>query len=626
MLYAADNETSLITEFDKCPLITCVSYAGEDGSRGLLRWCDAKQKVAEILTRHTLIGAHTAYDCAGWLREWPEFTPLVWQAYSEDRIRDVQLEQKLDDIRDAENTKKSYSLASLVKRHYGVELDKSTHRLGFGPLRDVAIDLWPEGAADYALGDADWPLRLVRDGKIDGGPDKFRQARHGWWCDLMAIWGIQTDPLRVAKLKASLLARRDIELRILIANGIVRQNGVQDKKATQRRLEEACERLGVSPRLTDPSERFPGGQVSTDAEACRDSGDPVLEAMAQYGSIRKQLSTDVPNLERGEIHTKYDSLKDTGRIGSGGKDNTSPTGTAFNLTNMPRKGGIRECFVPRDKKVFFDLDYKALEAYTGAQACLWLVGRSSLADLLNAGKDYHINTAAGYLDIEYEEGMRRKSAEDPQTARLRQFCKIFNYSLAGGGGKKMIYGHAQTELKKEGEFELARSLTRDDSDRLWEVWRRIYDEWPAYFDRTASMTRNGGCQFEQLVSGRVRGVTGKGSYTEMNNGYFQGLGADAAKDAGWRVARECYDPTRNSVLFNSRLVLFGHDSLTGETDPEGGHDVAMRVKELMESVSEIWTPDVPLQAETTLATCYSKGAKAVYDKNNRLLPWSPKGE
>lgn len=623
MLVVVDSETALISEFIKTPPLVCVSFAGEDGSRGLLRWCDAKQKVAEILTHHTMVGAHIAYDMAVFANTWPDLQPLIWQAYAEDRIRDVQLEAKLDDIRDAESTKKSYSLAALAKKFYGVDMDKNTWRLRYGEFRDLPLELWPEGARQYPMGDVEYPLRMVLEGKVDGGPDKFRQARHGWWCDLMGIWGIQTDPARVAKLKASLLVKRDTELQILMANGIVRKNGVQDTKATQRRLQEACERLGIPPRLTDPSERFPDGQVSIDAEACRDSGDPVLEAMAKYGSIRKQLSSDVPNLERGEIHTKYDSLKDTGRVGSGGKDNTSPTGTAFNLTNMPRKGGIRECFVPRADKVYFDLDYKALEAYTGAQACLWLVGESSLADLLNSHKDYHINTASGYLDIPYEEGMKRKAAKEVRTLRLRQFCKIHNYSCAGGGGRDMIYAHAQTELKKEGEFELARSLTKEDSDRLWVVWRELYKEWPKYFARTGVMTRGGGCQFEQLVSGRVRGVTGKRAYTEMNNGYFQGLGADAAKDAGWRVARECYDITRNSVLFGSRLVIFGHDSLTGETCPEGGHDVAMRVKELMESVSEIWTPDVPLEAEVALATCYSKGAEAIYDQNKRLLPWSP---
>jgi len=109
-----------------------------------------------------------------------------------------------------------------------------------------------------------------------------------------------------------------------------------------------------------------------------------------------------------------------------------------------------------------------------------------------------------------------------------------------------------------------------------------------------------------------------GTIYVTGNSRFQGLGADAAKAAGWQISRECYDPSRHSVLFGSRPVNFCHDQFLVETDPEIGHDTAMRVKALMEGVSEKWCPDVPLRTEPCLADAWFKGAEAILDGNERL--------
>lgn len=623
-MLAFDTETELITEMDKAPRLVCAAFSYDNGKEALYRWCEAKEAVAKALTHEITVGAHIAYDMAVACRQWPDLSPLVWQAYSEDRIWDIQVGQKLIDIASGEGTKHSYSLATLAAGYLGLDLDKTSYRLGYTQLRDLPLEMWPEGARLYPLLDTSVTLQIAKIIQPHVGPDIWRQSRHAWWAYLMGIWGVRTDPARVAALKAKLLARRDDAWSFLKQAGIIRPNGSQNMKITQARIVDAYGRLGQPVPMTEPSKKFPGGQVSANAEVCEDSQDPVLEMVADWGSIRKQLSTDIPNLERGEIHTRYDSLKETGRMGSGGDDDTSPTGKAFNLTNLPRSGGIRECFIPRPGKVFWDSDYTALEAYTGAQCCITLIGESSLADLLRKDEDYHIHTASAYLGISYEAGMARKAAGESYIKTMRQFSKIFNYALAGGGGKTMIFHHAQTELKKDDKRDLAKSLTREQSDRLWDVWRVRYPEWLKYFARTSALTRDGAYVMEQLFSGRLRRVEGKRAYTEMNNSYFQGLGADAAKDAGWRIARECYDPTYSySPLFGDRIVIFSHDAFTGETDPEGAHESAMRVKELMEGVSEIWTPDLQLRTEPCLCTCISKSAKALYDANDRLIPWSP---
>jgi DNA polymerase-1 len=73
------------------------------------------------------------------------------------------------------------------------------------------------------------------------------------------------------------------------------------------------------------------------------------------------------------IHTRFD-IVETGRTSSSGP----------NVQNIRRLPGIRECFVPRDGWWFMQADYPGLELKTLAQVCIWLLGQSRLAEVLNA--------------------------------------------------------------------------------------------------------------------------------------------------------------------------------------------------------------------------------------------------
>lgn len=634
-----DSEFRVSTDLVKVQPLTCVSWAYEDGRKGVARWCDAKAVVADTLTHHTIGGSSIATDMGEICLTWPDLSPLVWQAYAEDRIRCLKVESKLLDIaEDALNfvpgaTKEMppYGLATMAKRYAGMTLraDKNELRMEYGPLRDVPIDQWSAEQREYPVEDALAGLAIMRS-MPDAGPDKFRQARAAWIAFLWTAWGVRTDLRRVAALKRRLEDRWIKARNSLADGGMIRR----ERKGWVRNEKTMREYVGRVPGalLTPPSKTFPEGQWSLNGTLLQElallSEDPLLTAYADYSSINKRLTTEMPVLERGEIHAFYNSLVQSGRMSCGKEDDDDEGST--NLTNLPRKGGIRECYVARPGKVFFDADANALEACTGAQACLELVGFSEMADILVEGrdgsKDPHIHTTAAILNISVSDALSRytqhkKKGGDKEISTMRQFAKIANYGLAGGMGVPTFYKHVQKELKKDGEWELARRTTIQEVERVWRTWRARYPEWPAYFRQNAERLGNAGqCQIEQLYSGRIRGISGPRAYSELNNGWFQALGADVTKDWAWEVTRECYDKTRGSVLHGSRVCIYAHDSLTGETDPEGAHDVAVRVGALLDEVSPRWCPNVPVTTTPCLTMCFSKDAKDVY-RDGRLVPW-----
>lgn len=655
MLVSWDTEY----RFDHSPItgqqvqpLTCLSWAAEDGGRGVKRWCDgAKEVVAKILTHHVSVGVSIANDVAVVCQEWPEFIPLAFRAYEENRIRCLKIEGKLHHIRagilnkapGSADPRAPYGMASLAGRYLGKALrpDKNELRQTFGPLRDVPFELWPEDARVYPQEDADIGLELAL-AMPDAGPDKFRQAKYAFMARLWTAHGVRTDLRRVR------LLRKRLETAWLQHRGVLEQSGMirQERKGWVRNEKKMREFVGglQGAIRTPASKTYPEGQWSLNGVLLEEMGlfsdQPVCLAYSKYASLNKRLVTEIPRLEQGELHCFYDSLINTGRMACGAEDDDDEGST--NLTNLPRKGGIRECYVPRPGRVFWDADCDALEGKTGAQCCLDLVGFSEMADILTAKEgdpklftsDFHIHTAAAILRIPVPEALRRMKQYkidhlDTEIATTRQFAKIANYGLAGGMGIETFYKHIQKELKKDGQWELARRVTMEETARTWAAWRERYPEWPAYFAMNGGRLEESGgfVEFEHLYSGRVRGVGGFNAYATLNNNAFQGLGADLTKEWAWRVTWECYDWTLQSSLLDSRVCIYAHDSLTGEALPEAAHDAAMRVGALLSEVSPNWTPEVPATTKPCLTMRFSKDAKDIVDKvTGRLVPWDDDGE
>lgn len=624
-----DTETDLIAPGRQAPPLVVVSLAAGVDDVELVHHTEAEPVLAELLADPEVVFdvLNGAYDFAVIAAEFPSLIPAILAAYDADRICDVGIRQKLADLAIGElrgwdrsttpPTRFEYSLAALVKRALGIELPKPAVRLEYGALRGTPLAQWSPDARQYAADDAaaTYAVREWQDANIlaDYLVDASRQARAALWLQLMQARGLETDPAAVAEFEARVRADYDRAAAELVAAGLKRPDrakrktgeiveGSRDTKAAAARLVAAFVAKGEPHPVTEK------GAVCLDDDACRKSGDPVLVRYADFGSLKKRLSTDVPLLN-GErygmpIHARFEVLLETGRTSS------SP-----NVQNLPRPTKVeeaaglitmRECFVPRPGFVFAAADYSQMELHTLAQVCLSWLGHSRLAEVLNADKDPHTDVAAQILGRTYEDCVANKKEREVDDAR--QAAKIANFGFPGGLGPTRLVHFAWAVYHVE--------ITETAARRLKAQWLEAYPEMRDYFARINSLVGVPRPTVVQPYSGRVRGGV---TYCEACNSPFQGLAADAAKNAGWLLLNACFDP--DSPLCGSRIVNFIHDEFILEVPEDRGHEAAYALQRIMLDGARPCLPDVPPHiGSPVLMRRWSKKAEPMF-KDGRLIPW-----
>jgi hypothetical protein len=256
-------------------------------------------------------------------------------------------------------------------------------RMGVAPDSGATVRVRGEDAIRYALGD---PLatRAAYVGQAERyAPellvDEFFQARKFWALHLASVWGLRTSLRGVMSLEKGALENLE-RLRDILQNPadcpelertiqayntgeglgprrhtwqrkhlaeecprckenppLVKLDGVRDTKAAKARMRAVCAEAGIEPRMTKGGKGQP--DICLDKDACESSGDPLLEAYAEFSGYKKVLSNDVEALKLGvhmPISTHFD-LCDTGRVSS-----AKP-----NVMNPRRLAGVRECYTPR---------------------------------------------------------------------------------------------------------------------------------------------------------------------------------------------------------------------------------------------------------------------------------------
>ena len=625
MPFAFDYETFLIQPGQAAPPAVCLAWTDEHAPVERVRLehlrfdrAAARERLVRALEGEFLVGANVAFDLAVTLREWPDLFPLVFKAYEESRVYDVEIAQKLIDIgTDVKlfwSNKGSYSLGALAKRHLQVDLDKDTWRMKYGTLYDTPLSAWPEGAREYPRWDARVTFDIAGKQAPEGRKlaDLYNQTRAAWWVHLMVCHGFLTDPHAVRALRLRLEREREEIGYKLRRYGLLKPTGERDTKAASARMVEACRAKGLEVKLTSGGES--GVQkIALDEDACLASGDEALKLYARWTSLDSIWSKDLPALSKPIIQRRFD-LAETGRTTcSGGKsDPKRPSPLhGFQLQNVRREPGVRECFVPRAGRLLLSVDYGQMELHTWSQACLSLVGHSEMAKALNAKVDVHMLFGCRVNGGTYEEAIKAKKKEPYKT--WRQGAKAANFGYPGGLGARSFVEYARMNYGV--------ILSPEESKNLKNEWQSMWPEARDYFAFVHSLCggqRNSGDLY-QLTSGRIRANV---PFTEACNGFFQGLAADCAKDAGFRIAKACYVDER-SPLYGSRIVNFIHDEFLVEVPEAWAHECADEVVRLMEAAGQRWCPDVPPRAEPALMRRWMKAAEPAYDDKGRLIPWEP---
>lgn len=729
---AFDTETFLIEPGILAPKLVCGSWS--DGTHEEITTPqETIDRLKNILynTDLHIVGATICYDMAVCMAADFKLAPLIFAAYGEGRIHDVQIRQALDAIagghlfldprnmgglKDPESGKQTnrYSLAVCCDLVLGRKIAKAdTWRLRYHELDGIPLEKWPVEAIQYPKDDARnaWDVWLAQEG-FRNLHDEPRQTRADFALHLACVRGIRTDPERVKAITERVEDQRALDRATFTAAGFYRAGinpdtgkpwpkakmGTKDTEKIKALVTEAygwipcpfCKGKGkifsltgmqrqdleqqIEERLAQidsddgpllyierleiekeyvkdiPPEKCadcrgtgkqsnapttPGGGVSTDRDTLAESGNELLEAFAKASENEKIFTTYLEVLEAGTktgINPMANVLVETGRASY-----SKP-----NLQNIPREGGVRECFVARPGYVFAFIDYSTLELRTLAQCCLWLFGYSDMAEALKRGEDLHTALAATLINVPYADLLARVKAGDKDAKAKRQLAKVGNFGFPGGmgvaklvasarkvGDKLCLLAGAATkcDVEKTREYN-HRAISPtclkclEVAENLKKAWLAQWSEMREYFALIARETAdevNGGT-IEQMLSKRIRGGLG---YCDGANTRFQGLAADMAKDAFWRITKECY-VVRSSPLYGSRPVLFIHDENGLEVKEGMSSAAAKRAVEIMAETAAYWLPDIPVgELEPVLMRFWSKEAKSLYDSAGTLLAWEP---
>lgn len=609
----------------QAPPLVCVQYALDDSEPEIIH---IRDKRARVLVEHALHEQewsfhNLAHDAVSICAQWPDLTSAVFAAYDADRMNCTMILARLVAIAEGKfkglsKKKGSWALDGVAERfRAGVAVDKTDpYRLKYGTLFNVDVAQWPDGAKHYALQDV-VAQRAVHRAIVDYAAsrriplvDGHRQARAGLWLRLMECRGIRVDLQQVEKYIAEVEQEIAKAEQVIRQAGLLRVNGTKDLKAARAWMEKCCADLGIETPKTEK------GETALDKDAIDQFGDATLEAYATFtgaSTLRKRVEGLRTNVC---IQSSFEPLIDSGRTSCRMGNGVSSHGAQ--LQNPPRNGSFRECFIPRPGFVFSSVDYSSMELCTFSYACMVKVGFSRMGEIINKGGDVNTVTGAAFAGLSEADGYaRRKGVHGPElqrefNKRHRALGKTFNYGGLGGMGAAKL----ALSARKQSGIE----LTLPESKHYLNVWKQTYPEIPEMFKLISRLLGDAEtATVVHLKSGRMRGGL---FYTQIANSEFQPIASDIAKDALWRITKECYT-VRSSPLFGSRVINFLHDESFLEVPEECAHEAAMRQAEIMVKTAEEWTDGkIKFSAEPALQRRWYKGAEPVY-VDGRLVCWEP---
>ncbi len=450
---------------------------------------------------------------------------------------------------------------------------------------------------------------------------------------------------------------------------------------------------GTGLELVDTVPRSKSGEVSLKRDHLNESGDEFLISFAAYGELDKVRQTYIPWLEtaiderfhltdytpqglqwcldrmQAALHAGEQIVKPI-TLAPNSLVETNRTSFRDKTQTLPRKGGVRNCFVPDDGFGYYSCDYTGIEMAAWAQVCLWMLKRSDLADALNAGQNAHGLLGAQMCGMDYTEFMRLVKAGSQREKDFRQGAKWGNFGFMGGAGAmRLVF-----QIREQGEDTLhptgpilkpnglryykgtrlclliggaercGITMLRKDkrgnavpgvcsrcvecAEWIREAWFKTWREAKPYFAKITEIAERG-YQIHP-TSRRVRGGIG---FTDGANGFFQELAACGGKAAMREVCREawdaCYRPAdlngEVSILHNNaRNIALLHDELFGVGRLAVLPEVAERVCVVMKREMQPHIPDVKVEVEPTIMGRWYKEAAMVRDSSGRLVIWQPK--
>lgn len=379
-------------------------------------------------------------------------------------------------------------------------------------------------------------------------------------------------------------------------------------ETTCRAQDGGCDGTGYDLTTAPMLPRTDKGGVKTDRDASMESGDDDIYAYSD-NAFEKIRLTYVPYLRTGvERPIKYSPnvLVATGRCSYEGspvhqfarKGLTDDSGNPIIFQGYSL--GTRECICARPGCVLCSTDYSSGELCTLAQVCLWTVGNSRMADIINQTRDpgsLHTYLGSKMLGLDFEEMKKRVKAKDRQAKDFRQASKSANFGYPGGLGSPtlviqnrrlaagttmlpsgqeipgirfcvLLDGQKQCgveKITKWGKRDITPACKRCievAEELLKPAFFDTYPEVREYLDWVSAKLEDADGVAEQVVwnpdAGKVQIVRRRGNCTLTSgaNSMFQGLLADIGKRAFSTMTREAYMGVRYDDIEKDEMIMF----------------------------------------------------------------------
>jgi DNA polymerase-1 len=528
-----DTETRLIEHPGDIPdLVITTAHDGSD----TVYWVKNEDVKAflESLSKNTLVFHSAQFDVPVLEKSGFNFHEYLMK----NQVFDTAILYRLISIGTTGMEPKKWALDHLIKEFTGEELEKDdTIRLTFGqylnPDKSVNYARMSEPHLKYACLDV-VATRLIYEilmKKMSVLPTTTNCSHLIQLLGDIALAqvtrnGIGVDMEYTNKIRDEFKGHMERTQEILATYGLVR-----GQKGFNKVYEGMVKFLGLDLPLTED------GRVSSsvhDLEKYKHI--PFVSAYCEFKSFEKQQNF-LNLLTSDRVHPRYNTIKNTLRTSC-----TSP-----NIQQMPRIGGIRECFTAKPGFVFLDLDYSAIELCAIASLNLNLFGHSVMARLINEGKDLHIYAASKIYKI----------PEDQVTKHQRQLAKALNFGLVANMSGETFVGQAAN---------YGVTVTPEESEVLKAQWAEVFPEmkkyWKRGFGKSTIITRTG------FVVANCR-------YTQYLNYQMQSLVAEGAKLMLYSLYRSPF-----------KVVAFVHDQVLIEIEEEKASVYLPEVTQIMVEAME----------------------------------------
>ena len=551
-----DTETELIIDEAITPkLVLTTAWAGQDG------YCIKNDDVEKFLLVHantTLTLTNFAFDRAVLEQHCPNFK--FHKQVMTDKIHDTAILYKLYHIATKGFVPKKWSLDTPFAEYFRAELPKDDDiRLTFGQYikEDGSIDYesMSDAHIEYAVLDpvATRMVYMHLINKIKLLPTKTLLSHKIQLMGDIALYetrrnGISIDLKYTSELRESLQIDMDRNLEVLSTYGYVRgqkgntkaYNKIIDLLDLDLPKSESTGVYSMKGELLEPYRKI-----------------PFIYNMLDYLALEKKQSF-LNLLTKERIHPKYNSIVNTCRTSC----------SAPNIQNPPRKGGVRECFIPKKDHVFIDVDYDIAELCAMAQITYKLFGYSKMRDIINSGEDIHKSFASEVFDCDISE----------VTKEQRQFAKVPNFGLVANMSPETFVDYAW------GMAGLEISVVR--AKELKNKWKTFFPEmeeyWKAGYGKSLCKTDTGF-------------LRNNCTYTAFLNTPMQYRVACGAKIAGYNLMQAGY-----------KISYFIHDQYGIEHHKDGAEEALEDVKAIMKKSMEIIIPDVKIGTDGKLLDRFQK--------------------